>query len=385
MNYSVQGTDWFSKTISIDDAIDKICDQRRQRRDIQIPIKNARFGLNNDSTAISVTIEGVDYEPTMHCLKQMATWTGVSHAVLKQYTNPVLNQNGTIRYERDEHDMGLLLAMFKNGIREGRIDPDKEFRFRTYTDGTLRAMLSDRYAIIDNVWYLENIKKIFNEMGGDEPRFVHWRGNADTLYGNMLLPDTCRDESDSDYGGMISVSNCEIGKRRLALTPSVFRSICTNGMIFGQEMGRRLSQVHRGEIDLVKLRDRIVTNINEQIPLIKAGVDTFLTMKDKNLEVSADKMIAQVARDHKLSYGQKGEAAQAVIEFGKHESNFKNLFGIVNAITRVAQLQNPDEQVRLEEIGGYLMGFDDSRWVDYNKRAKTLHKDEYNKVFGLVS
>ena len=381
MSFKVGGTDYTSSTITIDEAIEKVTDQRRQRQDIQIPLKAFSLGLDANGENVTGTIDGIDYVPTLHCLKQMATWMGVSHAVLKQYMNPVLNQNGSIRYKRDQTDRELLVALFKNGIRDGRVDPEKEFKFRTYTDGTLRAMLSDKYAIIDNVWYLNEIKSIM----GDEPRFTHWRGDADTLYGNLLVPDTIRQESDSEYGGMLSVSNCEIGKRRLSLTPSIFRSLCTNGLIFGQEMGERLSQVHRGSVDLMKLRERMDDNINETLPLISAGIDQFLEMQKMPLTAQPTEIIAQIAQDYKLSSGQNGQAVEVVRQFGKHESGNRNLFGIVNAITRAAQEYDPAEHVRLDEIGGGMMEYDPSKWVAYNNRAKGMSEKQRNKIFGRVA
>ncbi len=381
MSFNVGGTDYMSSTISIDDAIDNVCDARRERQDIQIPLREFSLGLDVAGENLTGTIDGIDYTPTKHCLKQMATWMGVSHAVLKQYTNPVLNQNGTVRYSRDQTDRELLVALFKNGIRDGRVDPDKEFKFRTYTDGTLRAMLSDRYAIIDNVWYLNEIKNIM----GDEPRFTHWRGDADTLYGNLLIPDTMRPESDSDYGGMISVSNCEIGKRRLSLTPSIFRSLCTNGMIFGQTAGERLSQVHRGSVDLGKLRTRMDENIQDTLPMISAGIDSFLAMQNMPLTATPSEMIAQIAQDHKLSSGGKGQAIEVVRQFAEHEAGNRNMFGIVNAITRAAQLYDPAEHVRLDEMGGHFMGMSESKWDSYNKRAAGMSDKQRNKIFGVAA
>ncbi len=52
---------------------------------------------------------------------------------------------------------------------------------------------------------------------------------------------------------MVSVSNCEIGKRALGSLPSLFRAICMNGCIWGQAYGEKIKVVHRGEIDLDQL------------------------------------------------------------------------------------------------------------------------------------
>ncbi len=69
-------------------------------------------------------------------------------------------------------------------------------------------------------------------------RLSHWRGDADTLWGNVLIPDTIRQESDSDYGGMVSIGNSEIRERRITSRPSVFRAICFNGCIWDREAGQ---------------------------------------------------------------------------------------------------------------------------------------------------
>lgn len=378
--------------VSFDDAIDRVLDERRERADIQIPLKAFSLGLDNDGAKIVGTIDGVDYVPTMHCLKQMATIMGVSHAVLKQYLNPATKTKVTkgvksdvVKYDRDEVDRQLLVALFKNGIRDGRVDPEKEFKFRTYTDGTLRAMLSDRYAYIDNVWYINQLRDAFAQIGGDEPGFVHWRGNADTLYGNLLIPDSLRTDGDSDHGGMLSVSNCEIGKRRLNLTPSIFRSLCTNGCIFGLEELDRISQVHRGDVDLVKLRETMFEGITTAAPMLGGYVDQFLAMKERELEVKPSQMIAQVAQDYKLSTGSNGQAVATLSQFATHENAHRNLFGIVNAITRAAQEYDPNEHVRLDEVGGTLMGFDEKRWESYNKRAAGLSPKQVDKIYGRVS
>jgi len=374
------------KVTSFSDAIDKVLDERRERQDIQIPISKFSLSLNADGNEIVGTIDGQDYVPTEHCLKQMATWMGVSHAVLKQYMNPVLNQNGTVKYERDQTDLELLVALFKNGVRDNRIDTKKEFKFRTYNDGTLRAMLSDRYAIIDNVWYLEHLANIFKTVGGDEPGFIHWRGNADTLYGNLLIPDSIRKENDSDYGGMISVSNCEIGKRRLSLLPSVFRGICTNGCIFGlKRLANKISQVHRGDINLTKLTQSIHNGVDTIIPMFADGIDKFVAMQNLKLEAMPSNMIAQIAQDHKLIPGGNGQAVAIASQFASHEKNSRNLFGIVNAITRAAQDYDPSEHVRLDEIAGILMDHTEDSWKRYNQRANGMPEDQKNKIFGIVA
>jgi hypothetical protein len=392
MSFTVKGQDFEKDTVSFDDAIDSISDARRARQDFELPLNRFYLGVDSSGENIVGNIEGREYRPTMHCLKQIASVMDVPHSILARFlTDPTKTKTKfgvpreEVKYRRDRKDKELLVSLFHNGVRDGRVDPDKRFRFRTYTDGTLRAMVTDRYAPIDNVWYLEHLKKVFKNIGGDEPRLIHWRGDADTLYGNVLIPDSFRDESDSSYGGMISISNCEIKKRSLGLLPSIFRSLCTNGLIFGQEFGERLRQIHMGDIDLNDLRDRISATIEEQIPLFSDGIDRFLAMNDRKLEVPPSFMIAQIAQDHNLSYGKNGQAMAIATQFAEHETDNRNLFGITNAITRTAQIVTPADQVKLETLGGRLMGLKVSDWSQYNQRAKAMPEKIRNKVFGVVA
>jgi hypothetical protein len=379
--------------VSFDEAIDKVLDERRTRHDFQIPLKDFSLSLDADGENIVGTIDGIDYIPTMHCLKQMATVMGVSHAVLKQYLNPVTKTKfkdkipyDVVRYERDATDRELLVALFKNGIRDGRVDPEKEFKFRTYTDGTLRAMLSDSYAIIDNVWYINQLRDTFKQIGGEEPGFVHWRGNADTVIGNLLIPDSLRYNNDSDYGGMISTNNCEIGTRRLSMLPSIFRGLCSNGMIFGlKRLSNKISRVHRGNVDLGGLATSIHDAAEELVPMMGDGIEQFVQMTELGLDVKPSRMIAQIAQDHALTTGSKGQALASVNQYVEHERANPNLFGIVNAITRAAQEFDPTENLRLDEIAGKLMEHDESSWDSYNKRAAGLSDAQMNKIYGRVA
>ena len=375
---------WYDKTQPISEGIDQLEDDARQREDILCPMKHMGVGTNEKGIVLEY-IDGREFVPTEHALKQLATWSYVPHTFLNAYSKPILHQNGNVKFERDDTDRETLVNVFKNGLR--RIEPDKQFRFRTYTDGTLRAVLSDRYTIIDNVWYLETLSKLFREIGGDEPRLSHWRGDADTIYGNILIPDTCRAENDSDYGGMISVSNCEIGIRRLSQFPSIFRAICMNGCIWDQNSGSKINKVHRGEINMNDLRESIANNIHDQIPLIAIGVDRFLAMRDRAIEkeIQLSNIFALVALENSLSFGQNGQASKMVEQFVKYESDNRNLFGVVGSLTRTGQEYSNAEWVRCDEIAGKMMNLTDNGWDAFKARAKAMDSKTHDKVFGVVA
>jgi hypothetical protein len=273
--------------------------------------------------------------------------------------------------------MEILASVLMNGHR--RIEKDKKFLIRTYNDGTLRAMFSDRYTIIDNIWYMNVIKEAL-----PNAYLSHWKGDADTIYGNVLIPDTVRADKDSDYGGMISISNCEIGLRRLGQTPSLFRAICMNGCIWDQNKGSRISQVHKGKIDYRSLARQIFDNIHSQIPLMNDLVVKFLDTRRFEI-VKGDSLkavFAQVALDNKMT---TKEIAKTVEEFVTYEKNDRNLFGIINSITRAGQSFDNDRWVALDFIGGKLMSYDQNDWNRLVSKSRTLKSEEIDKVFGAAA
>jgi hypothetical protein len=273
----------------------------------------------------------------------------------------------------DDKDARILCACVRNGFR--KMKNDKKLRFRTYNDDTIRAVLSQNYATVDNRWYLQVIKECIP--GG---RLSHWRGDADTMYGNVLIPDSIREEKDSEYGGMISIGNCEIGKRRLSQYPSVFRAICMNGCIWSQTKGKNLNKVHRGKdvVNPVVLRRMIAENIQEQIPLTSAGILKLLATQTYEI-VGVKKFIAEIGS----SWAMKPEEVQEIAtQYVKHESAFRNLFGIVNAITRAGQQFEPKRWVDFDNYAGELVGVTADSFNRMKNRADNLSDEFVNEVFG---
>jgi hypothetical protein len=280
-----------------------------------------------------------------------------------------LKPNGKVDYSRDSRDAETLLTCLNNGKR--RVNADKVFRFRTYGD-VLRAMLSSDYAPVDNSWYIETLSELL-----PNGRVSHWRGNADTIWGNILIPDSIRQEDDSDYGGMVSIGNCEIGIRVVEQYPSLFRAICMNGCIWDQTSGYHLRRVHRGRsLNLDSLRVEMKDNINKQIPLVDSVIINFLRLRERKIEAPLKQVFVLMAEDWKL---QKSELPGIVNAFVDFESDNKSAFGMVNAITRFGQTLEPARWFEFDNIGGAISKMDEKKWNNFNERAKMVEKEKIEK------
>lgn len=362
--------DWWSKTLSYDSVMTKVQADIDNREDIMVKTKDIHPEFNSNNQ-FCFAVGGRQFVPTDWSLQQFSTRVDApSVSVLREMRN-VENF--------DEQDAELMVDFSANYLR--RIDPDKEFRIRTYKDGTCRAFVTDKYSPVDNRWYLETLREFL-----PEARFSHWRGDEDTIYGNLLLPDSIMDygqDDDTDYGGMVSIGNCEIGRRRLSQTPSIFRAICMNGCIWGQTAGKDISKVHRGIIDLNSLKTRIAENIEYQLNILPDGIRKFLATRTQKIGThSAKGVIAAICDEFRLD---KKQSTEVLEQFVTHEHDHQNLFGVINAVTRAGQEFNPEVWYNLDEVGGKLMELSASRWDTILRRADTYTDKEYEKVFAVTA
>ena len=361
--------DWYATTISYEDAMENLQRSVDEREDILAPVKDIQ-AVVNDGGEFAFDVDGREFVPTDWALQQFSIRSKVPSSTVIQKLRS--------QEDADDVDSEVMAYLANNSLR--RLDQDKVYRMRTYTDGTCRAFVTDKYAPIDNRWYLDQLRDNL-----PEGRLSHWRGDEDTIFGNILLPDTIIDygqSDDSDYGGMLSIGNCEIGKRRISQVPSLFRSICLNGCIWGQCKGKEIHKRHIGEIDLAELGYAIYENIEAQLPLLDAGVRKLLALREMDVDGEArmQQVFATVATDHKLT---KKEVKEVFSQWGQFEREDRNLFGVVNAVTRAGQTLDNMSWVRFDGIGGQLMDTSESRWASILTRAASLDEKDIEKAYGV--
>lgn len=372
---------WYGKTMSYEQGLEQIETGRAATEDVLATLAEMQPAVDaNGRFAFRHVPTDRFFVPTGHAIRQAGTWAGTGTWYVENLLENATDLKGRPLYARDKGDSEAIAFALANGFR--RVDQKKPFLWRTRNDGTLRAMLTDRYAIVDNRWFVEKLKDFIP--GG---RLSHWRGDSDTLYGNVLIPDTIREDSDSDYGGMLSIGNSEIGERRVSSTPSIFRAICMNGCIWGATVGKGIRQVHRGRIDLNILAAEIKSNLNKQIPLLPQGIEKFLNMRSMVWkDTSAKPVIAATAREFKLGKRQ----ASAVLEAFHREAAItpdfeKSLFTVTNAVTRAGQKQDANaDWLRFDEVGGELMEYSAADFSRLIGRANSLTVKEVEEAFAGV-
>lgn len=359
---------WWDRTLTFDQVMERAQRAAEERQDIMVPINGIK--AVNDNGEFKIQVNGSNYTPTDHALQQFSTRMKIpSSTILRELRK---------QDDYDNTDASVMVAVANNAIR--KLQMDKVMRLRTYTDGTLRAVVTDRYAPIDNRWYLEVINEFLPDC-----RYSHWNSDEDTIYGNVLLPNTLMDygqDEDSDYGGMLSLGNCEIGKRRLSQHPSIFRSICFNGNIWGQVEGKAIKRRHIGDINLDDMKRAIAENIEYQLPILPNIIRTFL--ETKSMKANNTSMMRVIAATVDSMPITKAQGAEIYNQWNTHESEFQSLFGVINAITRAGQLYDGATNVAFDTIAGELSIYDDNKWNRLLKKAESYDSKEIENILAIA-
>ena len=120
--------DWWAKTQGYDEAMENLQRGADEREDILEATKNI-CAINDNGDFKLQLLDGRTFKPTDHALSQFSIRTNVPSSTVIQ---KLRSQTGS-----DSQDVDCMVDLANNSLR--RVDQDKQFRLRTYTDGTCRA------------------------------------------------------------------------------------------------------------------------------------------------------------------------------------------------------------------------------------------------------
>ena len=378
----------YKNAITFDQAYERLAGRKRMVNDIVAPLKDWRPIVNGVGDFVMEHKSGQQFVPTDYALGQMAIVGGnQGGGLLKALRRdvPATNKEKTNGVTRDNGDAELMVKILENGLfHKDRTEQSKDRLFRTWSDGTMRALLSTQYAIVDSEWVLDVLKEVV-----PEGVFTRWRGDADNLRADLLVPDSVRNSpDDSDYGGQIAVGNSEIGNRRVTTACSIFRLVCTNGLIVAKSLGEATRKVHRGELDLADLRLRMLSSIGTQLSIADQQIDNVLGLKAYGVgDVSMPLVFAQLANQYKLGRNVMPGILDAYATEGETvgTKDINSAFGAVQALTRHAQtIKDDNEWERMETVAGEIVAMNKNRWDSLVGAAGQLGQPELEKVYGDV-
>jgi len=214
---------------------------------------------------------------------------------------------------------------------------------------SVRALLSDRYRVID---HMDVLFCALNELQAHDAEIEDCflsETEMNIKVKSQRLRDFVRHKDDLIMGGLF-LANSETGHKALRVEPRLFRVKCSNGMIVEELVTR---EIHIGNGD--EIADEIIyLSLRRSIRELfnRFGEIVLLLRESTEAKIrNPQKVIQNVVDQYKLSEAQK---ANILMAFGAEPEY--DQYGIANAVTQAAQKEETWEKgVELEKLGGKLV------------------------------
>jgi hypothetical protein len=373
-----------ARNATLSDLRDTLLDQHARKLDVVAPAKKLRFrdgklilsGLDPIIEAAGVTDVNGTYRPTEVFDEGISTKLGIPLAYVRRLRNerPDLydaNANGLLR--------GANRLNSGTGQVETLAPADKRsFLVRAFRGddgqhiGVARALLSDRYAVMDNLdaltASLDGVRQagVHVDIDGcdltDRRMYVRIKAPgvqalAPALLAGYRSPFSGETGTDNPtvFAGLV-ISNSETGDGSWSITPRIIVEVCTNGMTITKDAMRAIhlgGKMDEGTIRWTK------DTIDKQLALVTAKTrDAVATFLDR------DYMI-KVIRDMEAKAGKPIEDVEDVKVIAKKlafdqetQDTIFNMFvkggqitagGVMQAVTAAAQrTKDADKAAELE-------------------------------------
>jgi hypothetical protein len=221
-------------------------------------------------------------------------------------------------------DGGRLKCRCRQGQTHASSQPER-WRLRA-KDETLRAVVSDRYAPLDNSALWEQLR---NHVPARYK--VDWLGlSEESLHLRLVDLERCREVLPGDDLTIgIHIANSEVGGRALSVEALIHRLVCTNGLIrrVGGKSLLRQRHIHistlRLEAALAEATHRALEEAEEFLNLLKTATRTPLA--------DVDDAIEQLGSRWNLPMSTQGAVRKALLQ--EIPSQQETLYGLINAFT----------------------------------------------------
>ena len=321
--------------MEIEELFEKLKEEKEEKLDLVVDFSRVRAVSAKNGIKLRIPLYG-DYSLTDWAHQQLAEKLGIP----KRY------------YDRMREEKPDLLLQNINAWIE-----KEERRFIRILGGKIRAILSDRYRVIDNYDVLLVALQEFRRIGSVEvyridltERMMYLKALDRTLTAEIRQDDIV-------CGGII-IRNSEVGAGAFRVEQFILRLACENGLIVKQVLKR----VHLGKTmdegiwssETMELEDRIL--FSKVRDVIRATFDRQIFKKwvlklKESTEIEIEKPVETARNVAKLAGLTEEQEKELLAYFTEHTK-----YGLINALTTLARgMKNVDERIRLEELGGKIL------------------------------
>ena len=253
-------------------------------------------------------------------------------------------------------------------------------------DGTVRALLSNRYWCVDHLELLQAMEPVFDQIEGLAVRscgLTEARMYVEVI--NQRLQQDVVPGDTVQYG--IIITNSEVGMGAITIKPLIYRLVCTNGMVVSKQLGGGAHRIHKGsalplsgtmrsyEAPGLSGRQQMVTSIRQSLTEAIRGAKFEIVLEQMRRATKA----AIEAEDLTAFMKEVGpavglrEAEQSPVLQHLLAERDMTQYGLANAVTRYAQdVDSYDRATELETLGYDLMTMPQRQWTHFNEMAAAL-------------
>jgi hypothetical protein len=344
---------------TLDSIVSELLRQGEAKRDFLAPAKHLHFDCNSTAPALHIELPAGDESfpllETGH--QQLAERLEIPKAY----------------YDRMRQEAPRLL---EENVRTWLSRSEKQYLLRTL-DGRARAILSDRYRVLDNDELANVALPVLIENGFE---IVSAEITERKFYLKAITPRIQAEVKKGDVvqAGIV-ISNSEIGQGTLKIEPLLYFLVCTNGLVMPeasmkrQHVGRYIGdlesagcyyeqETRRADDVAFWLKVRDVLHGTLKQPAFTAQVLRLRGAAEEAIEADPIGVVEVTAKRFRLNDPEKNSVLRHFL--GGHNGQQElTRYGLMQAVTRASQdVEDYDRASELEQLGGQIIELAPTQW-----------------------
>lgn len=236
-------------------------------------------------------------------------------------------------------------------------DYGKSLLFRMYND-KVRAVLSDRYSVFDTPDILDVLNDSTRGLGLKVKSYFL---NEERFHARLIQREQMKVNGEDLFAG-IQIDSSDVGRSTLNVRFFIFKQICTNGLCISKGKANLFEQKH-----ISICADDFREGLTESLKVLPELIDEYAYIiqrtalshsilgEDKSfVRDETDKLLEELVAKVKLKTKLSDDGAKKVATIANTKYGLSD-WGIINAITEVAQDYTLERRIELETIAGTML------------------------------
>lgn len=223
-----------------------------------------------------------------------------------------------------------------------------DYFIRSY-NGSIDGILSSGYTAFDASRILEVVDKTINV---NDYHVVGSYVSNERMH-LRLIRDELLDVDDEDLYPGIFIDSSDVGRTALHISFGIWKKVCTNGLCISKVGGTLYHQRHVG-ISAIEVETEFARRISMIPQLISRSESVIKNARNEKIDLNDEKTFEKMVHDIRRLSKLSDDDAKKIIELAKIRYG-QTRWGVVNAMTEIAQNFELDNRIQIENAAGRLI------------------------------